>query len=245
MLCFSLVVAIYDYTKDKEDELSFQEGAIIYVIKKNDDGWYEGVMNGVTGLFPGNYVESIMHYSEWRLEDRRLHLLLQELSGLPRSLPASGVPSSITEWRINCNNCSLEFFCLFVCFLIFPLPLHYKSIVIWVVWTNGSSGCQQRLSWAVWCWIKLTHSDVTNLLSSWYFTWILTSSDRLWDLSQESCVPSWSYPWQQSLALGMSWMLAVKGYRHGHPSCFYTTLLRSWKKSCARKHRHFCTELLL
>ncbi|XP_055019569.1 abl interactor 2 isoform X7 [Boleophthalmus pectinirostris] len=56
------VVAIYDYTRDKEDELSFQEGAIIYVIKKNDDGWYEGVMNGTTGLFPGNYVESIMHY---------------------------------------------------------------------------------------------------------------------------------------------------------------------------------------
>ncbi|XP_065148922.2 abl interactor 2a isoform X12 [Paramisgurnus dabryanus] len=58
------VVAIYDYTQDKEDELSFQEGAIIYVIKKNDDGWYEGVMNSTTGLFPGNYVESIMHYAE-------------------------------------------------------------------------------------------------------------------------------------------------------------------------------------
>ncbi|XP_042191974.1 abl interactor 2 isoform X4 [Callorhinchus milii] len=58
------VVAIYDYSKDKEDELSFQEGSIIYVLKKNDDGWYEGVMNGVTGLFPGNYVESIMHYAE-------------------------------------------------------------------------------------------------------------------------------------------------------------------------------------
>ncbi|XP_039613777.1 abl interactor 2b isoform X7 [Polypterus senegalus] len=58
------VVAIYDYSKDKEDELSFQEGAIIYVIKKNDDGWYEGVMNSTTGLFPGNYVESIMHYAD-------------------------------------------------------------------------------------------------------------------------------------------------------------------------------------
>ncbi|XP_065149722.1 abl interactor 2b isoform X12 [Paramisgurnus dabryanus] len=58
------VVAIYDYTRDKEDELSFQEGAIIYVIKKNDDGWYEGVMCGTTGLFPGNYVESIMHYAD-------------------------------------------------------------------------------------------------------------------------------------------------------------------------------------
>uniref|UniRef100_A0AAQ6A2R9 Abl interactor 2 n=1 Tax=Amphiprion ocellaris TaxID=80972 RepID=A0AAQ6A2R9_AMPOC len=58
------VVAIYDYTADKEDELSFQEGAIIYVIKKNEDGWYEGVMNATTGLFPGNYVESIMHYAD-------------------------------------------------------------------------------------------------------------------------------------------------------------------------------------
>uniref|UniRef100_A0A674ANK7 Abl-interactor 1a n=1 Tax=Salmo trutta TaxID=8032 RepID=A0A674ANK7_SALTR len=55
------VVAIYDYTADKNDELSFMEGAIIYIIKKNDDGWFEGISSGVTGLFPGNYVESIMH----------------------------------------------------------------------------------------------------------------------------------------------------------------------------------------
>nr|XP_040023847.1 abl interactor 1a isoform X6 [Gasterosteus aculeatus aculeatus] len=58
------VVAIYDYSRDKDDELSFMEGAIIYVIKKNDDGWYEGVSGSVTGLFPGNYVESIMHYAD-------------------------------------------------------------------------------------------------------------------------------------------------------------------------------------
>ncbi|XP_039522426.1 abl interactor 1a isoform X14 [Pimephales promelas] len=58
------VVAIYDYIKDKDDELSFMEGAIIYIIKKNDDGWFEGVSSGVTGLFPGNYVESIMHYAD-------------------------------------------------------------------------------------------------------------------------------------------------------------------------------------
>lgn len=62
--CPLSVVAIYDYSKDKDDELSFMEGAIIYIIKKNDDGWFEGVCNGVTGLFPGNYVESIMHYAD-------------------------------------------------------------------------------------------------------------------------------------------------------------------------------------
>lgn len=54
------VIAIYDYSADKEDELSFSENSVIYVLKKNDDGWYEGVLNGQTGLFPGNYVEPCM-----------------------------------------------------------------------------------------------------------------------------------------------------------------------------------------
>ena len=54
------VLAIYDYQQDKDDELSFNEGQIIYVIRKNDDGWWEGSMEGMTGLFPGNYVEPCM-----------------------------------------------------------------------------------------------------------------------------------------------------------------------------------------
>ncbi|CAI8006873.1 Abl interactor 1 [Geodia barretti] len=53
------VKAIYDYTKDRDDELTFVTGEIIYIVKKNDDGWYEGVTNGVNGLFPGNYVETV------------------------------------------------------------------------------------------------------------------------------------------------------------------------------------------
>lgn len=57
---FISVVAIYDYSAARDDELSFQENSVIYVVKKNDDGWYEGVMEGITGLFPGNYVEPCM-----------------------------------------------------------------------------------------------------------------------------------------------------------------------------------------
>ena len=53
----NIVISIYDYDATRDDELSFKEGEIIYVLKKNNDGWYEGVMNGMTGLFPGNYVE--------------------------------------------------------------------------------------------------------------------------------------------------------------------------------------------
>jgi hypothetical protein len=59
-VCLLTVVAIYDYEADKGDELTFSENAVIYVIRKNDDGWWEGVMDGVTGLFPHNYVEPCM-----------------------------------------------------------------------------------------------------------------------------------------------------------------------------------------
>ncbi|CAG9135817.1 unnamed protein product [Plutella xylostella] len=50
------VVAIYDYYADKEDELSFQESAVIYVLKKNDDGWWRASWTPSPDC-PRNYVE--------------------------------------------------------------------------------------------------------------------------------------------------------------------------------------------
>lgn len=53
------VVALYDYTKEKPDELNLRENDIIYVTKKNEDGWYQGIRDGEEGLFPYNYVQVI------------------------------------------------------------------------------------------------------------------------------------------------------------------------------------------
>ncbi|KAE9553390.1 hypothetical protein FO519_003400 [Halicephalobus sp. NKZ332] len=52
-------LALYDYEAEKSDELNLRENCIVYVVAKNDDGWYEGVMDGMTGLFPSNYVQTI------------------------------------------------------------------------------------------------------------------------------------------------------------------------------------------
>ena len=41
---------------EDDDELSFPRDAIIQVIGKADDGWWEGVYEGQVGYFPGNYV---------------------------------------------------------------------------------------------------------------------------------------------------------------------------------------------
>uniref|UniRef100_UPI00398E77B8 abl interactor 1-like n=1 Tax=Pristiophorus japonicus TaxID=55135 RepID=UPI00398E77B8 len=53
------VVALYAYNKSNVDDLTFQEGEVIYVITKNENGWYEGVINGAIGYFPGNYVQPV------------------------------------------------------------------------------------------------------------------------------------------------------------------------------------------
>lgn len=61
------VITTYDYEGLREDELSFKENTYIYVIKKNDDHWYEGIMQNergqiVTGLYPYNYARVVRKY---------------------------------------------------------------------------------------------------------------------------------------------------------------------------------------
>ncbi|XP_074847443.1 intersectin-2 isoform X2 [Carettochelys insculpta] len=51
------VIAMYDYAANNEDELSFSKGQIINVLNKDDVDWWQGEINGVTGLFPSNYVK--------------------------------------------------------------------------------------------------------------------------------------------------------------------------------------------
>lgn len=50
-------VAIYDYQKSDDDEISFEPDDIITNIEQIDAGWWRGVCNGQYGLFPANYVE--------------------------------------------------------------------------------------------------------------------------------------------------------------------------------------------
>uniref|UniRef100_A0A668AQG6 Intersectin 2b n=1 Tax=Myripristis murdjan TaxID=586833 RepID=A0A668AQG6_9TELE len=51
------VIAMYDYTAANDDEMSFSKGQLINVLDKNNPDWWKGEVNGVTGLFPTNYVK--------------------------------------------------------------------------------------------------------------------------------------------------------------------------------------------
>lgn len=50
------VVALYQYTAQNEDELSFEKGDVVTVLAKDEPSWWKGELNGAVGLFPSNYV---------------------------------------------------------------------------------------------------------------------------------------------------------------------------------------------
>jgi len=53
------VKALFEFWAENEAELSFQVGDVITVINRDDEGWWEGELNGQRGLFPRNYVEEV------------------------------------------------------------------------------------------------------------------------------------------------------------------------------------------
>nr|XP_020016470.1 jouberin isoform X1 [Castor canadensis] len=59
------VVALYDYTASRSDELTIHRGDIIRVFfKDNEDWWYGSVGKGQEGYFPANHVASETLYQE-------------------------------------------------------------------------------------------------------------------------------------------------------------------------------------
>lgn len=47
----------FDYEPENPDELKLTVGDILIVINKEEEGWWEGDLNGKTGMFPSNFVE--------------------------------------------------------------------------------------------------------------------------------------------------------------------------------------------
>lgn len=54
---------MFDYEGQNNEELSFEEGAIVNILRKDDgevdDGWWEGELDGHIGVFPSLLVEEL------------------------------------------------------------------------------------------------------------------------------------------------------------------------------------------
>ena len=52
-------LALYSYTADNSDELTFYKGSVIAILSKEDSDWWKGDLNGQIGLVPANYVQEL------------------------------------------------------------------------------------------------------------------------------------------------------------------------------------------
>ncbi|XP_072306618.1 SH3 domain-containing kinase-binding protein 1 [Eucyclogobius newberryi] len=52
--------AAFSYVPQHEDELELKIGDIIDVITEVEEGWWEGVLNGKSGMFPSNFTKEIV-----------------------------------------------------------------------------------------------------------------------------------------------------------------------------------------
>lgn len=50
-----MVKALYNFTAEEDDELSFCAGDIIDVLDRSDPAWWKGSLGENSGLFPANY----------------------------------------------------------------------------------------------------------------------------------------------------------------------------------------------
>ncbi|KAL3969999.1 wingless-type MMTV integration site family, member 1 [Sarotherodon galilaeus] len=61
--------AIYSFTPEHDDELALNEGDLLDVYSKEENGWWFGMLNGQTGHFPSTYVEELPRLSSIKSSD--------------------------------------------------------------------------------------------------------------------------------------------------------------------------------
>ncbi|XP_068774511.1 SH3 domain-containing kinase-binding protein 1 isoform X8 [Struthio camelus] len=49
----------FSYMPQNEDELELKVGDIIEVVGEVEEGWWEGILNGKTGMFPSNFIKEL------------------------------------------------------------------------------------------------------------------------------------------------------------------------------------------
>ncbi|XP_030254347.1 SH3 domain-containing kinase-binding protein 1 isoform X2 [Sparus aurata] len=56
--------AAFSYVPQHEDELELKIGDVIEIIAEVEEGWWEGFLNGKTGMFPSNFTKEILNESD-------------------------------------------------------------------------------------------------------------------------------------------------------------------------------------
>uniref|UniRef100_I3NFP5 SH3 domain containing kinase binding protein 1 n=1 Tax=Ictidomys tridecemlineatus TaxID=43179 RepID=I3NFP5_ICTTR len=78
----------FSYLPQNDDELELKVGDIIEVVGEVEEGWWEGVLNGKTGMFPSNFIKELSGESDELgiSQDEQMSKSRRPLSSIPASL---------------------------------------------------------------------------------------------------------------------------------------------------------------
>ncbi|XP_013910157.1 PREDICTED: SH3 domain-containing kinase-binding protein 1 isoform X2 [Thamnophis sirtalis] len=73
----------FSYMPQNEDELELKVGDIIDVVGEVEEGWWEGVLNGKTGMFPSNFIKELSDSDDTRIvyEEHLIKPSLRDTTG--------------------------------------------------------------------------------------------------------------------------------------------------------------------
>nr|XP_046262085.1 F-BAR and double SH3 domains protein 1-like isoform X3 [Scatophagus argus] len=101
--------ALYSYQAQSAEELSFQEGALIHLIRcrhgEVDDGFWEGELNGRIGLFPSLVVELVYEREEKEEEEEEEEELLPNQTTAAFEVPVPSNPGCCSALSATPPSC--------------------------------------------------------------------------------------------------------------------------------------------
>ena len=57
---------LFEYEAQRDDELNLQPGEIVTILRE-DEGWWEGELNGAVGMFPSVSQSRLLQFTGWFL----------------------------------------------------------------------------------------------------------------------------------------------------------------------------------
>ncbi|XP_034290021.1 SH3 domain-containing kinase-binding protein 1 isoform X5 [Pantherophis guttatus] len=88
----------FSYMPQNEDELELKVGDIIEVVGEVEEGWWEGVLNGKTGMFPSNFIKEFSDSDDTRIVHEE-HLIKPRKSAFEGSILYKVGPTKIESCR--------------------------------------------------------------------------------------------------------------------------------------------------
>uniref|UniRef100_A0A146LNG8 Intersectin-1 n=2 Tax=Lygus hesperus TaxID=30085 RepID=A0A146LNG8_LYGHE len=97
------VQALYPYTAQNEDELSFEKDDIVTILAKDEPAWWKGECKGAVGLFPSNYVGPMYDESTFDGFFDTRSTPIESTKSSPRNSSSSSSPPAVTNnnYKIN------------------------------------------------------------------------------------------------------------------------------------------------